>query len=71
MDEYVIVRFSTHRKVFVDGEDVGWTQEVLTLERGTHRIDLGQPLNYTPSFRRMKVVNTNLAEPREVLFEKA
>lgn len=71
MDEYMIVRYPTARRVFIDGEEVGRTNEPLTVERGTHKIDLGQPANYTPSFRRVQVVDTNLAEPREVIFAKA
>ena len=71
MDEYVIVRYPSVRRVFVDGEEAGRTNEPLTVERGTHKIDLGPPANYAPSFRRVQVVNTNLAEPREVIFAKA
>ena len=70
MDEYVIVRYQTARRVFIDGAEVGRTNEPLTVERGTHKIDLGQPANYTPSFRRVQVADTNLAEPREVSFDK-
>jgi hypothetical protein len=43
MDEYVIVRYQSGRRVFVDGEEAGRTNEPLTVERGTHKIDLGTP----------------------------
>lgn len=71
MDEYVIVRYPTDRRVFIDGAEVGRTNETLTVERGTHRFDLGQTANYEPSFRRVQVVDTNIVEPREVMFAKA
>jgi hypothetical protein len=71
MDEHVIVRYPTERKVFVDGKELGLTGKVLTVERGTHRFDLGQPLDYVPKFRRPKVTGTSLGEPMEVVFEEA
>jgi len=47
--EFVMVTYPTKRSVNVDGELTGDTNEVLQMEEGTHKFDLGVPANYQPA----------------------
>lgn len=48
MDETVVVKYVAARDVYVDGVLCGKTNELFSVETGTHRFDLGVPLTYTP-----------------------
>lgn len=67
--EYLIVHFPRSRRVKVDGEFHGQTEELIELEAGTHMITLGPPPNFTPSEQRIVLKNTSPLSPREVTFE--
>jgi hypothetical protein len=67
--EYIIVRFKDKRDVFVDGMPMGQTGERLQVEQGKHTINLGEPRNYDPAWRRPDVRDTTSNKPMEVLFE--
>lgn len=41
--EYVVVSFRAARKVRIDGQDAGFTNDTLMVERGHHVFDLGEP----------------------------
>ena len=69
--EYVVVKYYRRRKVFMDGHLVGKTGETLMVQEGTHRFDLGQPKNYTPSFRKAQVTDTIATDPMVVSFSPA
>ena len=70
--EHVIVRYpGGARSVHVDGVQDGMTNKRLRVSRGTHRFDLGEPRDYTPTFRRPMVKDTSPVKPMEVTFEKA
>lgn len=69
--EYVIVRFSEKREVLIDGEPGGETEEMLLVDRGTHRFQLSDPQDYKPKWRQPVVKNTTPVSPMEVTFEKA
>lgn len=66
--EYVIVNYYRKRSVFMDGNLVGKTGETLMVQEGTHRFDLGQPKNYTPSFRKKQVTDTISTDPMPISF---
>jgi len=68
MAQFVRVLFSRSRKVEIDNTISGSTNEVLMVEEGTHRFDLGQPLNYTPPFIDKIVTGTTPAKPMEITF---
>lgn len=70
MDEFVTVRFDRRRRVIIDGAPNGFTNEALTVSRGPHRITLGVPVNYTPSFRRPVITGTTAGVPMVVEFER-
>ena len=42
--------------------------EAISVSRGPHRITLGVPINYEPSFRKPTVVNTTASSPLEIEF---
>lgn len=66
--EWVMVVHPRTRDVFVDGRRSGQTNVVLIVAKGTHRFDLGTPLDYTPRRRDVKVVGTSPLDPLEIAF---
>ena len=66
--EYVFVNYYRKRNVFMDGNLTGKTKETLRVEEGTHKFDLGEPKNYSPSFRKVKVMETTQIEPMDITF---
>jgi len=69
--EYVIVHYPRRRSVYIDGEESGVTGDRLRVEEGTHTINLGDPRDYTPKWRRPTVTGTTSIEPMEIEFEEA
>lgn len=67
--EYVRVEFPRSRNVEMDNTIVGKTNEVLMVEAGTHRFDLGQPVNYLPAFIDRVVRRTSPTRPMTIVFE--
>jgi hypothetical protein len=67
--EYLVVRFPRSRRVKINDEFNGRTDELIELEAGTHVISLGPPDNFTPAERRIRLKDTSEIEPREVEFE--
>lgn len=67
--EFVRVLYPTHRAVEIDGTVSGVTNEVLLVETGMHRFDLGVPADYEPAFKDVNVVDTIPANPMSVLFD--
>lgn len=68
--EYIRVTYPTKRSVYVDGELTGDTNEVLRVEAGTHKFDLGPPANYQPTSQDVVVTGTTILLPMEVAFTK-
>lgn len=67
--EYVIVTFSEKREVIVDGDSGGYTGDVLMVEKGTHRFQLGGLQNYRPKWRQPMVKGTTFVNPLTMTFE--
>src|SRR5215510_3627941 len=67
--EFVIVTFPVVRGVRMDGAPEGQTGEVINVERGTHRFDLGEPLDYQPPRQRVRVFNTSELAPMVIAFD--
>lgn len=68
--EYLVVHFPRSRRVLIDDEFNGKTEEVLEIEAGRHIVSLGPPYdNYTPDLYMIILKNTSELEPREVSFE--
>jgi len=71
MTQFVRVLFPRSRSVEIDNTISGLTNQVLMVEEGTHRFDLGQPLNYTPTFIDQIVTGTTPAAPMPITFTPA
>lgn len=69
--EYLVVHFSRSRRVKVDGQFHGRTEELLELEAGTHTVSLGPPSNFTPPEQTIVLRDTAPLSPGEVSFELA
>lgn len=67
--EFVRVLYPTHRTVEIDDTECGFTNEVLLVESGMHRFDLGEPADYEPAFKEVNVVDTIPSRPMSVLFD--
>jgi len=62
--EYVVVSFPTARKVRIDGQDAGFTNDTLMVEKGHHIFDLGLPPDYQPASVQRIVQSTTSIGPR-------
>ena len=67
--EYLLVHFPRSRRVTVDDEFNGRTDEVIEIEAGRHIVSLGPPYNFTPESQTIILRDTSPIEPREVSFE--
>ena len=67
--EYIVVRYPDSRTVYIDGEDNGFTGDTLRVEEGTHTINLGDPRDYAPKWRRPVVTDTSARQPMIIEFE--
>jgi hypothetical protein len=70
--EYLLVRFGDEdRAVVIDGEVQGRTNQVLEVEKGTHKISIETPpSDFTPSEIKVVLKKTTSLKPWEVAFEK-
>jgi hypothetical protein len=68
--EYLLVHFPASRRVLVDGNDQGRTDETLELERGTYIVTLSPPLDYKPKKRKVALKRTSPVSPLEIRFAK-
>jgi hypothetical protein len=68
--EIIIVLYPTRRTVFIDDEENGQTGDRLRVEEGTHTINLGDPRDYRPKWRRPMVTGTTSIQPMIIEFEK-
>jgi hypothetical protein len=68
--EYVKVTFPTRRRVYIDDEANGFTNQVLRVDAGTHRFDLGDGDNYRPRSRKVTVKDTSPQKPKRVAFRR-
>ena len=67
--EYLLVHFPRSRRVKIDDEFNGRTDEVIEIEAGKHVVSLGYPYNFTPEERTIILKDTSEVEPREVSFD--
>lgn len=69
--EYLVVHFPRSRRVKIDDEFNGRTEDLIELEVGRHVVSLGPPYNFTPEEKIIILKNTDELEPREVSFDDA
>ncbi len=68
--EYLVVHFPRSRRVLIDDEFNGRTEDLIELETGRHIVSLGPPYdNFTPEQYTIILKDTSELEPREVSFE--
>ena len=67
--ENLLVHFSRSRRVKVDDDFNGRTEELIELEAGRHVVTLGPPMNFTPKQQVVVLKNTTPISPRELTFE--
>lgn len=67
--EYLVVHFPRSRRVKVDDEFNGRTEDLIELEAGSHIVTLGPPDNFIPGERRLILKDTSELEPREISFD--
>jgi hypothetical protein len=67
--EYLIVHFPRSRRVRIDDEFNGRTEELIEIEAGRHVVTLGPPNNFTPEDRSIVLKDTSELEPREIAFD--
>ncbi len=68
MPQYVRVVYPRSREVEIDNTISGLTNDVLIVEEGTHRFDLGQPVDYSPTFTDQVVTGTTPGKPLAIVF---
>jgi hypothetical protein len=61
--EYVVINYPTNRKIRIDDQEAGFTNETLRVEAGHHRFDLGDPQDYQPTSVEKIVQNTTILDP--------
>jgi hypothetical protein len=67
--EFLIVHFPRSRRVKIDDEFNGRTEELIEIEAGRHVVTLGPPDNFTPEERTVILKDTSELEPREIDFD--
>ena len=67
--ENLLVHFSRSRRVKVDDDFNGRTEELIELEAGKHVVTLGPPQNFKPKQQVVVLKNTTPLSPREITFE--
>lgn len=68
--EYLLVRYDRRRTVYVNGVKAGFTNRAFRIGAGSHKVDLGEPKNYTPGSRRLDIQGTTPQAPFETAFER-
>lgn len=68
--EYLIVHFPRSRRVKIDDEFNGRTEDVIEIEAGKHVVSLGPPYNFTPDEQTIILKDTSSLESREVSFDR-
>ncbi len=67
--EYVRVSFPDSRRVIVDDCECGVTEELLRVDRGTHRFRLVGDANYDPPLNKRVIAGTNPLAPALIVFQ--
>lgn len=68
--QYLKVRFPTRRRVKIDDEFNGYTNKLIEIRGGPHKVSMGNPKNFNPKERKVNLRNTSPLRPKIVRFEK-
>jgi hypothetical protein len=69
--EYLLVHFPRSRRVKIDDDFNGRTDELIEIEAGSHVVSLGPPYNFTPDDQTIILKDTSELDPREITFDLA
>lgn len=69
--EFIIVLYPTSRGVVRDGQAVGKTNTILTMNAGVYTFTLAGPSNYVPASIDVTLTGTSLANPMVIEFQPA
>ena len=70
MVQYLVVRYDRRRRVFIDSKKSGFTNSKLRVSKGVHKVELGEPANFSPRSRRPDVKGTSVGNPMVIEFER-
>jgi hypothetical protein len=70
MNESVYVEYELVRDVYVDKQLCGKTNQLMTVQTGTHAFDLGLPPDYRPPGVIETVINTTPLNPLVIHFDR-
>lgn len=68
--EYLVVLFPRRRRVRINEQFNGHTNERIELEGGQYTVTLGPPLNFKPPSHEVDLRNTSQFNPLVIAFEK-
>lgn len=66
--EFMIVHFRESRRVLIDGNESGWTEETLRVDEGLHTVTLAGPSAFDPVHYRIYLSDTTEVRPQGVYF---
>lgn len=66
--EYMIVKYSRKRAVYMDTKFVGYTGDTLCVEEGQHIVDLGLPRDYQLEQQWVTICDTDPLAPCVIEF---
>lgn len=66
--EFLLVQYVRKRRVVIDDEPNGLTNQIIELEAGAHTVTLGPGVPFKPAKREIDLSGTNALEPFETSF---
>jgi hypothetical protein len=69
--EYLVALFPRNRRVMINGQFMGTTNQKLELESGLYEVTLGPPNNFNPEKHAVDLHNTSSLMPMIVEFGEA
>lgn len=70
MPEYLVVAFPHQRTVLINGESMGYTNDLLELEGGRYEVTLDPPPDFAPAKHEIRLRHTSALSPMRVEFEE-
>ena len=68
--EYLQVKFERSRRVLINGNPFGFTNAIIQIEAGTHRVSLEAPPDFSPLEQTILVQATSALAPLTVTFHR-
>jgi hypothetical protein len=69
--EFLLVEFDEDRALVIDDTPTAWrTNQIAWLNAGPHVVALAPPANFTPTKIDVDLINTSVANPAKIKFDK-